>query len=169
MIKFDPGFQAWVVRYLGEQFVFRLILALIVGFLIWVFSVTKLEPDVSAVPKAVVEFPNGQIELMEVADEPSEHAQGLSGRKTPQSMLFLFETKFPYSFWMPDMFFPIDIIWLDENRVIGFEKNVPPEEPAQTYYRPTAAISGVIEMPSGSVDDLALEVGDLLDIEWNAQ
>lgn len=169
MIKFDPDFKTWVVRKLRDQWIFELIVGLIFAGWIFLFPKWDVPPTDLTPPKAVITFPNGTIELMDVADDPVEHAQGLSGKTVPQSMLFLFEQKFSYSFWMPDMYFPIDIIWLDENRIIGFERNIQPEEPAKTYYRPTTAISGVIEMPSGSVNELELEVGDLLDIEWNGK
>lgn len=169
MIKFDPDFRAWVAKELRDYWMIELVIVCVILGGFFLFTESRVPPTDLSIPQAVITFPNGRIELMDVADEPSEHAQGLSGKTIPQSMLFLFEKKFVYSFWMPDMYFPIDIIWLDGNRIVGFERNVQPEEPPKTFYRPTIPISGAIEMPSGSVDDLALKVGDLLDIEWNPQ
>jgi uncharacterized membrane protein (UPF0127 family) len=44
-------------------------------------------------------------------------SKGLSGRKElPKGtgMLFIFETLDRHRMWMPDMNFPIDVVWLDE-------------------------------------------------------
>jgi len=44
--------------------------------------------------------------------------RGLSGRKSLPSgtgMLFIFPSLSKQSMWMPDMHFPLDVVWLDEN------------------------------------------------------
>ena len=54
---------------------------------------------------------------VEVADTPALRSQGLSGRGSIgdyQGMLFVFDEKGSYSFWMKDMNFPIDLIYIDE-------------------------------------------------------
>jgi uncharacterized protein len=44
-----------------------------------------------------------------------------------ESMLFVFEEPLRHSFWMKDMRFPIDIIWIDSNgRVVHIEQNLQP-------------------------------------------
>jgi uncharacterized membrane protein (UPF0127 family) len=43
--------------------------------------------------------------------------KGLSGRKELKKgtgMLFIFETLDRHTMWMPDMHFPLDVVWLDE-------------------------------------------------------
>ena len=55
---------------------------------------------------------------VETVVSPAALQQGLSGRKSlPQGtgMLFIFATIKKQSMWMPDMEFPLDIVWLDEN------------------------------------------------------
>src|SRR3989344_5408813 len=53
---------------------------------------------------------------------------GLSGRSTlPEGsgMFFIFDTPGLYAFWMKDMHFSIDIVWIDENFVVvDMDKNV---------------------------------------------
>lgn len=55
---------------------------------------------------------------------------GLSGRKylaKNSGMLFVFPKEDYYAFWMKDMLFPIDIIWMDKNyKVVYIKKNVQP-------------------------------------------
>lgn len=49
---------------------------------------------------------------------PQALQRGLSGRKSLPSgtgMLFIFPVLTLQSMWMPDMRFPLDIVWLDEN------------------------------------------------------
>ena len=44
-----------------------------------------------------------------------------------ESMLFVFEEPSRHSFWMKDMKFPIDIIWLDSNgKIVHMEENLMP-------------------------------------------
>jgi uncharacterized membrane protein (UPF0127 family) len=48
--------------------------------------------------------------------------KGLSGRKNApkpgHGMLFIFPDLKRQSMWMPDMGFPLDIVWLDENMMV---------------------------------------------------
>ena len=56
--------------------------------------------------------------------------KGLSIKNTlneSEGMLFPFDTPGEYSFWMKDMKFPIDIIWIDSNyKIVYIEKNLQP-------------------------------------------
>lgn len=56
-----------------------------------------------------------------VVSEPALQ-KGLSGRKkAPKAghgMLFVFPELKRQSMWMPDMAFPLDIVWLDENMMV---------------------------------------------------
>lgn len=58
---------------------------------------------------------------VEFARTPSEMSRGLSGRRSlPENngMFFVYDAPGFYHFWMPNMYFSIDIIWLDENYII---------------------------------------------------
>lgn len=74
---------------------------------------------------------NDVILKVEVAMTSEEHAKGLSDRESLDAdagLLFFFNNSGKYPFWMKDMNFPIDIIWIDENYTIVFiEKNAKPE------------------------------------------
>ena len=55
---------------------------------------------------------------VDLAITPDEQSKGLSIKNTlndSDGMLFPFDTPGDYSFWMKDMKFPIDIIWIDSN------------------------------------------------------
>src|SRR3989338_5042145 len=57
----------------------------------------------------------------ELADTPEKRALGLSGRETlgnDEGMLFVFDEPNTRQFWMKNMNFALDIIWIDENKKV---------------------------------------------------
>ncbi|MAF79659.1 hypothetical protein CL629_01115 [bacterium] len=109
----------------------------------------------------------------EVADSIEERSRGLSGREgleDGRGMLFLFEYPAVQGFWMKDMKFPIDIIWVLDGEVIGFEENVPmplfdiSESELPVYFSPEE-VDMVLEIGAHEVERLGIEVGDLVDIK----
>src|SRR3989344_4633932 len=78
-------------------------------------------------PTAVLSHKNGQV-LVELAQTPAAQQQGLSGRKSlgaNQGMLFIFPQDEARQFWMKEMNFPLDIIWLNkEGKIMGLATNV---------------------------------------------
>lgn len=73
---------------------------------------------------------NGVELIADVAATNEQRAQGLSVKDAlaeNEAMLFVFDTAQDHSFWMKNMKFPIDIIWLDSNRtVVHVEHNLQP-------------------------------------------
>lgn len=98
----------------------------------------------------------------DIADTESLRQLGLSGRESlaeDRGMLFVFQDDDPHSFWMKDMLFPIDIIWLSsDKKVIYIAKNAKPESYPSSY-RPTDDSRYVIEVPSGFSDRHNISVG----------
>jgi len=69
--------------------------------------------------------------ILEIVRTPEERRRGLSGRDSlaqDQGMLFIFEKPVRASFWMKEMSFPLDFIWLRNNVVVGLTENVQPPE-----------------------------------------
>lgn len=103
-----------------------------------------------------------------VASKPSDRKKGLSNLDSlplSEGMLFVFENKGTYSFWMKDMKFAIDIIWLDESkRVVDLAVNVPPEpgrdEDELTMYRPSFEALYVLEINAGLSQLHNIQIGD---------
>ena len=110
---------------------------------------------------------NGHEFDVEVANTILSRQKGLSGKeelKENEGMLFVFGSSQPRRFWMKDMLIPIDIIWINEGEVVGFEKNVQPEPEVsvgnlKTYSSPIP-LGIVLEVRAGVVDELGIEVGD---------
>jgi len=99
---------------------------------------------------------------VELADTPKLRTQGLSGRKQlnqNSGLLFLFEKSAIYSFWMKDMNFPLDIIWINEdNLVVHIEKNLKPET-FPNIFSPKSEALFVLEVNAGLVDQYKIKLG----------
>lgn len=91
---------------------------------------------------------------LEIADEPAELIKGLSNRESlpkDYGLLFVFPETGKHGFWMKDMKFPIDIVWLDENKeVIGITKNLKPNSYPQVFY-PPKDIKYALEINTGII------------------
>jgi Uncharacterized conserved protein len=102
---------------------------------------------------------------LEVARTAKAQAKGLSGRKTmakDQGMLFAFPREGRQCFWMKDMHFPLDIIWLDqEQKVVSFERNVSPDSYPEKYCGEGDAMY-VIELDAGQAARADMRIGDTL-------
>lgn len=89
---------------------------------------------------------------VELADTPEKRAQGLSGRKElnhDRGILFVFDKSDAYSFWMKDMNFPIDIIWIGEDlKIADITRNVNPESYPKTF-QPKKSAKYVLEVNAG--------------------
>ena len=85
----------------------------------------------------VVVFIENLAVTVTVADDAAERAQGLSGTPKLEELegkLFIFDGEGYHRFWMKDMSYPIDIIFInDEFRVVDIVENVLPETYPTTY------------------------------------
>lgn len=108
---------------------------------------------------------------VEVARTPEEKAQGLSGREPLNrnaGMLFVFDPPTIPSFWMREMKFALDFVWIDENlTVVEITKDVPPptpETPLQglPQYSPKSEVRYVLEINAG--ESRGLLIGDRVTI-----
>ncbi len=102
-----------------------------------------------------------------IADSWPERIKGLSNTPyLPEDVvkLFVFESLGLHSFWMKDMQYAIDIIWLNqESQIVSIKENATPESyPAS--FAPAKEATYVIETVSGFVKKYNLTVGDILDL-----
>jgi uncharacterized protein len=134
--------------------------AIIVGF--FVFAATILY--YSKNPLGLKIKIRDQVFQVDVAVTPEEHIKGLSGRKNMPSdrgMLFVYDTRQQYSFWMKDMNFPLDILWIDDKTIVDISKNIPVQTgyPLPTY-TPLKPVSRVLELNAGIADKYGFQIGD---------
>jgi uncharacterized membrane protein (UPF0127 family) len=102
----------------------------------------------------------------EVARTSAEVQKGLSGRLSldqDKGMLFMFAKADIYSFWMPDMHFPLDIIWISSaKKVVGISADVSNEfDPANPkFYRPPSPAQYVLEVNAGFAAKNGIKIGN---------
>jgi uncharacterized membrane protein (UPF0127 family) len=113
-----------------------------------------------------VTLPGGAV-YAEIVDTPISRAKGLSGRRglaPDEAMLFVFDYPGKYGFWMKDMLFPIDIVWISEDgTVVHIERNISPDTyskqaPPQTFMN-TPDAKYVLELASGQAERFGLYLG----------
>lgn len=111
----------------------------------------------------------GQNIKVNLALTPEAQAQGLSGRKSLEKnkgMLFVFSKSDKYAFWMKDMNFSIDMIWIGENmQVIYIKENALPSSYPETY-EPSGNAKYILEVVSGFSKKNNLKIGDKVEFVY---
>lgn len=158
---------------------------LIVLFCIVLFSAacSGNNPSPTQIIKPVYDYSHRlkigkEILFVETVSDEKKMQTGLSGRQSlgeNEGMLFDFKTsQTNLNFWMKDMLFNIDIIWIADKKIIGITPNVPrPHEPsAQSdggqaspiknlpLYSPPSPVTQVLEVNAGWSKKNGIKVGD---------
>ena len=131
----------------------KIAFALLIGtglVLAGIFFATKAYAPIEETPQQVAEnF------TYEVVDTDATREQGLSGRTSiPENygMLFVFPKKDLHGFWMKDMQFAIDMIWINEEGIIvGIERGATPESFPQSFF-PPEPVPYVLETVPGEAE-----------------
>lgn len=104
------------------------------------------------------------------ADTPELRQQGLSASSVlplDQGLMFVFDTPAKPGFWMKDMHYPIDIIWINtKKRVVAIHAHVLPESYPQVLYPPTD-VAYVLEINAGQAQKLGLVIGSKINFSVN--
>jgi uncharacterized membrane protein (UPF0127 family) len=108
---------------------------------------------------------NGTGYQLEVAHSEASRYKGLGGRgqlAAHSGMVFVYDAPVRQCFWMKDMRFAIDIVWVDSSkRVVQVANNVQPDSYPQTYCAPSPA-AYVLEVPAGTASTQAIANGQQL-------
>ncbi len=102
---------------------------------------------------------------IDLADTPQLRQQGLSNREELgdyQGMLFVFDSKGTYPFWMKDMYLSLDIIYIDENYYIVdiLEDIMPCTDNECVSFTPSQAFKYVLEVNSGFANINRVNIGN---------
>ena len=103
-----------------------------------------------------------------VADTFASRAQGLSDRPSmplDDGMLFIFPIAAQYSFWMKDMHFPLDMIWIKDGTIVDISHDVPVPPPGAALtslptFKPQAPVDQVLEVNAGLAAKYGWKRGD---------
>ncbi len=108
--------------------------------------------------------PRGAIHAM-IATTTSDLERGLGGfDRLPEDvgMIFAFPSASSRGFWMQDMRFALDIVWIGfDKRVSGIARAVSPQTYPDVFYSPGPA-QYVLELDSGGADNWGIATGTQL-------
>lgn len=142
--------------------------------IIIVAIVAAVEMDVSAAPQArptSFSFNGITYPFTMVASTPTEQEQGLMNYTVTNSTFELFQFQYggDYPFWMKNTYYPLDIIWIYNDKVVYVVNATPcvsysANQSNCIVYDPKTFATDVIEARSGFVNATGLRVGDSVNI-----
>lgn len=152
-----------------KKFAIQVIFLLIVTFIALAAATGKI-PNLPFIPQptSFVDLMVGDDQLkVEIADTKEKRGKGLGGRDNLASdsgMLFIFDKEDKYAFWMKSVKFPLDMIWINDDRVVDFIKSAQPPVPGLkdeelSLYLPNQSINKVLEVNAGYIDAHDIKVG----------
>lgn len=138
-----------------------IVVVLVLGFLGWWYKEHPLQTTATI---------RGHKIILELAVTPKEKQKGLGFRDSlppDHGMLFLMNEPAYHGFWMKDMKFPLDFIWINDKTVVDLTENVPSpigyEPPASL--KPKSAADKVLEVNAGVIRRIGIQIGDT--VEFN--
>jgi uncharacterized protein len=106
------------------------------------------------------------IYTVELAITEAEKERGLGYRDRldeNHGMLFPYDHAEKFSFWMKGMSFPIDIIWIRDQKIVDISKNVPvATSSVLPIYSPREPVNQVLEVAAGTSERNGIQIGDLV-------
>ena len=138
------------------KFFYLVLCAIFSAFIVFIF--TFLQEDTK-----ILKVNNVSIKS-EIAVTPSERKLGLSHRKLlkkGRGLLFIFEEEGYHSFWMKDMNFSIDILWIDaKKKIVHIEHSISPKSFPKSFSSKTKS-QYVLEIPARYSSENNIKVGDV--------
>jgi hypothetical protein len=151
---------------------FLIILLIGIAYAIYILLQPKQPstPEPSSTPETKPTIILGTKEItVDLANTPQKRSRGLGGTHTlppNHGMLFIFDQKdISPPFWMKDMLIPIDIIWINDNKVTQINERVEPPAPLTQdenlpLILPEQPIDYVLEVRAGFASQFQITVGD---------
>jgi uncharacterized membrane protein (UPF0127 family) len=138
------------------------VLSIIIVLIIAALGINYLAPKP---PLAII---NGHLFSLYLAKTPNEREVGLAKFnkiKTNQGMLFIFNQSDYYSFWMKNMHFPIDIIFINNNKIVDIFKNAPVIKSGNLpIYQTRKKADEVLEINAGLSDKYHIDINSIVNI-----
>ena len=103
-----------------------------------------------------------EVEVAKTAEEKKQGLMNKDGLSDGRGMLFVYSNEGFYSFWMKNMKFSLDIIWINKDKeIVHIEENIRPcqNDNCQSLSSKEKAMY-VLEINSGSVKNLGIKKGD---------
>jgi len=161
-----------MTKHIFFPILITIIFIIVIGILGKNIQNGKLKSDLDSRNNKKVLIINGKEIKVEIANTNEKRKTGFSNRDRldkDTGMLFVFEDKnIKPSFWMKDMKFPIDIIWIDNNKIVQIDKNISNPETGTPdselkHYTPKIPIDLVLEVNAGFIKKNNIKVGNKID------
>lgn len=140
----------------------RNVASLIFGLALVVFGGWLIYTSINNRNEEVVIFENAKV-AVEIPGTPGEYSLGLGNRDfldSDKGMLFVYDSDGQRYFWMENMRFAIDIIWINsDKKVVDITKNLAPESYPERFTSIEPA-QYVLEVNAGFSDENNIEIGD---------
>lgn len=112
---------------------------------------------------------NGHVFVAKLAVTENEKRKGLGGQQSlaeSHGMLFLMGEPAYHGFWMKDMKFPLDFIWINDKTVVDVTQNVPnpvgDSEPVSL--KPHSPADKILEINAGEIIKYHIAIGNVIKI-----
>lgn len=132
----------------------------IVAGVVWLWVATA-----RPLPRVTMRAFSGQGYVLAEASTTKELADGLGGYSSlpiHEGMLFDFPQSAVQCFWMKDMHFALDMIWLNASKnVVFLKENVSPDTYPEAFCPPEPA-KYVIELNAGQAKTASIHIGETL-------
>jgi uncharacterized membrane protein (UPF0127 family) len=121
-----------------------------------------LKPEVAKTTKSVTI--NDHTWTVETVSTPEALEQGLSNRESlpaDNGMYFVFDDLTERTFWMKNMKFPLDIIFIKDDEIVTVSYDAMPEgSDPQNFYYSKEPVNRVLEINNGDAMKYNLKAGD---------
>ncbi|MBM3210375.1 DUF192 domain-containing protein [Candidatus Saccharibacteria bacterium] len=130
--------------------------------LYFVWQVQKSDMSTVVVRESGVRLP------VRLAITEEEISTGLSETRAlsrREGMLFVMPESRQWSFWMKDMTYAIDIVWIDASGgIIAIDESVLPDAPPHVQYQPPQPANYVLEVAAGVSREIGIKPGGSIEI-----
>ena len=140
---------------------------------------TKVPTDTPEPAPTATPLPDGPlvhigdtVYVVDLAVTPAERTQGLSGRPSMEAdrgMLFVYDEDGPRTFWMPDMHFPLDMVWIRADCVVAGVTADVPNPPLDTprdqleLYPSAGMVRFILELNAGQAAANGIKAGGVVE------
>ena len=109
----------------------------------------------------------GEVLQAEIAKDDATRARGLGGRDrlARDAGMYFFLTSNAPRIWMKGMRFPLDLVWINDGRVVDVTARVPDQPPGTPdsqlpVYSPSRPANRVLEVNAGWAERHGVDAGD---------
>lgn len=120
-------------------------------------------------PSVVIDNKYFRVDVARTAEEQTKGLAIYNSLPKDKGMVFPFNSPDYYTFWMKDMKFPIDIIYIRNNKIVDIFSNVPAPTSANEelpIIKPKSLSDTVLEINAGLSKKYNFKIGDTAQIKY---